>query len=64
MIEDACAEITVMQSTVPHLYNTVKKLSENGIYSSITTLDDAKNKYYAPEHLGHPQASPGLLEEV
>jgi hypothetical protein len=28
------------------LYNTVKKLSENGIYSSITTLDDAKNKYY------------------
>ncbi len=46
MVEDAVAEITVMNSTIPHLYNTVKTLSENGIYSSITTLDDAKNKYY------------------
>jgi hypothetical protein len=46
MIEDAVAEITVMQSTAPHLYNTVKKLSENNIYSSITTLDDAKSPYY------------------
>lgn len=46
MIIDAVAEITVMKSTIPYLYDTVKKLSENGIYSSITTLDDAKNKYY------------------
>lgn len=46
MIDDAVAEITVMSSTVPYLYNTVKKLSDHGIYSSITTLDDAKNKYY------------------
>jgi MoaA/NifB/PqqE/SkfB family radical SAM enzyme len=46
MIEDAVAEITVMSSTVPYLYTTVKKLSENGIYSSITTLDDAKTEYY------------------
>jgi len=46
MIDDAVAEITVMSSTVAYLYNTVKKLSEYGIYSSITTLDDAKNEYY------------------
>ena len=45
-IDDAVAEITVMRSTIPHLYNTVKKLSENGIYSSITTLDNPKNEYY------------------
>lgn len=45
-IDDAVAEITIMRSTIPHLYNTVKKLSENGIYSSITTLDNPKNEYY------------------
>ena len=46
LVDDAVAEITVMNSTVPHLYNTVKTLSENNIYSSITTLDDPKNEYY------------------
>lgn len=46
LVDDAVAEITVMRSTVPHLYNTVKKLSEHGIVSSITTLDDPKNNYY------------------
>jgi len=46
IVDDAVAEITVMKSTIPHLYNTIKTLSKNGIYSSITTLDDAKNKYY------------------
>jgi len=46
MVIDAVAEITVMKSTVPYLYDVVKELSKNGIYSSITTLDDSKNKYY------------------
>lgn len=45
-VDDAVAEITVMKSTIKYLYNTVKKLSENGIYSSITTLDDQKTNYY------------------
>lgn len=46
MVEDAVAEITVMKSTVKYLYDTVKILTANGIYASITTLDDPKNDYY------------------
>lgn len=46
MVEDAVAEITVMNSTVKYLYDTVKVLTANNIYASITTLDDPKNDYY------------------
>ncbi len=46
MVEDAVAEITVMNSTVKYLYDTVKVLTANNIYASITTLDDPKNVYY------------------
>jgi len=46
MVDDAVAEITIMRETIPYLYETVKKLSSHNIYSSITTLDDAKNSYY------------------
>jgi len=44
--KDVVAEITAFKSTLPYLYDTVKLLSDNGIYSSITTLDQQKNKYY------------------
>lgn len=45
-VEDAVAEITIMRSTIPFLYDTVKRLSELNIYSSITTLDNPKNEFY------------------
>ena len=44
--KDVVAEITVFKSTLPYLYETVKLLSDNRIFSSITTLDQQKNKYY------------------
>jgi len=46
MSDDVVAEITVTRSTILYLYKLVKMLSDNGIYSSITTLDIQKNKYY------------------
>ena len=44
--EDVVAEITLTKDTVKYLYNLVKLLSDNNIYSSITVLDDQKTKYY------------------
>jgi len=44
--EDVVAEITVMPDNVKWLYDTVKILSEAGIYSSITTIDMKKSPYY------------------
>lgn len=44
--KDLVAEITVTSKTLPYLYDTVKTLSENGIYSSITFIDPRKNQYY------------------
>jgi len=44
--DDVVAEITVMKSTIQYLYDTVKVLSKNKIYSSITTLDLQKSPYY------------------
>lgn len=43
---DLVAEITVSNSNKCFLYDTVKKLSDNGIYSSITFVDKAKNEFY------------------
>lgn len=44
--DDVVAEITVSSQNIDYLYRTVEILSENGIYSSITTIDDQKSNYY------------------
>lgn len=44
--EDVVAEITVSNSNYIYLYDTLRILSDAGIYSSITTLDVKKSKYY------------------
>lgn len=46
MARDVVAEITITAENAQYLFNTVKALSENGIYSSITTLDLKKSDYY------------------
>jgi MoaA/NifB/PqqE/SkfB family radical SAM enzyme len=45
-VEDPVAEITVDNHNITHLEETVKRLSDKGIYSDITVLDIAKNNYY------------------
>ncbi len=45
-IKDVVAEITVTKDNVKHLYRLVKELTDNGISSSITFIDIAKNPYY------------------
>ena len=44
--DDVVAEITATSKNLPYLYQTIKLLSENNIYSSITVIDDKKSKYY------------------
>ena len=44
--DDVVAEITVTSKNYQWLYDTVKLLSEEGIYSSITTIDLKKSQYY------------------
>ena len=46
LAEDVVAEITITPETFEFLYKTVKGLSEAGIYSSITAIDDKKSPYY------------------
>ena len=46
MADDVVAEITVSSKNIDYLYKTVEILSKNGIYSSITTIDDQKSNYY------------------
>jgi len=46
MVKDVVAEITVMPDNVKYLYETVKLLSDCGIFSSITTIDMKKSPYY------------------
>jgi len=46
LADDVVAEITVTNQTISYLYPLVEKLSDNNIYSSITVIDDQKNKYY------------------
>lgn len=45
-INDLVAEITVDNTNIDHLYNLVKKLTDMGINSDITTVDIKKNAYY------------------
>ena len=44
--KDVVAEVTITKDTLKDTYNLIKRLSENGIYSSVTCIDDKKNKYY------------------
>lgn len=46
MIEDVVAEITATSENIQYLYDTVKILSNEGIYSDITVIDLKKNNYY------------------
>lgn len=55
LIEDPVAEITVDKDTVYNLEETVKRLSDNGIYSDITTLDISKTNYYDFSTIIDPQ---------
>ena len=45
-INDVVAEITVTSANIHKLYETVRILSHNGIYSSITVIDYQKTPYY------------------
>jgi len=44
--DDVVAEITVTNGNIRWLYDTIKILSKNNIYSSITTVDLKKSPYY------------------
>lgn len=44
--DDVVAEITVSSRNIDYLYRTVGILSDNDIWSSITTIDDQKTNYY------------------
>jgi len=45
-VQDVVAEITVMKHNQHLLYKLVKELSQEEIYSDITFVDIAKNRYY------------------
>ena len=45
-IKDVVAEITVMRHNQHFLYQLVKELSQENIYSDITFIDISKNRYY------------------
>jgi len=44
--EDVVAEITVTNMSLPFLYDTILQLTNNGVWSSITVVDDKKSDYY------------------
>jgi len=44
--DDVVAEITATSQNIKYLYNTIKILTDNGIWSSITAIDDKKNDLY------------------
>ena len=46
MVSDPVAEVVVDNDNIIYLEDTIKKLSDAGITSSISTLDIAKNNYY------------------
>ena len=46
LADDVVAEITVSNSNINYLYETVKILTKNDIHASITTIDDQKSRYY------------------
>ena len=46
LADDVVAEITVSSKNIDYLYRTVKILTENDIWASITVIDDQKSQYY------------------
>lgn len=50
--EDVVAEMTITRESIPYVYPTVKYLSERGIYTSITAIDDKKSIYYDFSNVG------------
>ena len=46
LAEDVVAEITVSKDNIQYLYRTVQILTKHNIYSSITTIDSQKSRYY------------------
>lgn len=50
--DDVVAEITITNEAIPHLFRCVEELSSRGIYSSITTIDDQKTKFYDFSNVG------------
>jgi len=44
--KDVVAEITITKDNIKYVYDTVKALSDNDIWSSITVVDIKKNEYY------------------
>ncbi len=54
LVKDPVAEITCDKDTINYLYDTVKKLTEDGITSDITMLDIAKNNYYDFSNITNP----------
>ena len=61
---DCTAEITVDDNNVDYLYGTVKALTKNGIWSSITIAETKKNKYYDfASDLSSSLATPVVINE-
>ena len=50
--EDVVAEITIMQDSLPFLEQMLVQLTEKGIYSSITAVDDQKTPFYDFSNVG------------
>lgn len=55
LADDPVAEITVDQSNIQYLEETVKKLTDCGICSDITVLDIAKNNYFDFSAITNPK---------
>ena len=54
LVKDPVAEITCDCNTIHHLYDTIKKLTEDGITSDITMIDLAANNYYDFSNITNP----------
>jgi MoaA/NifB/PqqE/SkfB family radical SAM enzyme len=50
--DDVVAEITIMKESIPYILTMVKELTDKGIYSSITAVDDQKTPYYDFSNVG------------
>lgn len=64
IVKDPVAEITVQNHNIHNLHRLVKELSDNGIYSSITFIDIAKNPYYDFSNVYNPKYLVERSEEL
>jgi len=62
--KDVVAEITVMPENAKWLYDTVKLLSDEGIYSSITTIDLKKSPFYDFSTVDDPSIQISKNDEI